>query len=367
MPLSVVHVAQPTDGGVAHYVADAAADQRARGWDVHACCPEDGGLTSDLSSRGVPTSAWEARRSPGPSVAGEAMVLRRLLRQLTPDVVHLHSSKAGLVGRLVLRGRVPTLFQPHGWAWQADAGPVAQTSIVWERNAVRWSRRLVCVGEAERKAGLDHGIRGDYVVVRNGVDLTKFGFAGDDARRAARQRLSIPAGAPIAVCVGRLSVQKGQSVLLDAWRFVRGRAPGAQLLLVGDGDEGDRLVARGVPGVTFVGGQDDVAAWYAAADVVVLPSRWGEGLPLTLLEALATGRSVVATDVGGMGELAALGAFHAIPPDDPPALADALVRRLTSPATAASEGRAGRQFAERELDLTSTLDQLAKVTQALVR
>ncbi len=365
MPLSVVHVAQPTDGGVARYVADAATDQQSRGWDVQVCCPPGGELTADLTARGVPTSVWDARRSPGPSVVAEARVLGRHLRRIAPDVVHLHSSKAGLVGRLVVRGRVPTLFQPHGWAWQADDGLAARTSVHWERHAARWCRRLVCVGEVERQAGMDHGLRGEYVVVRNGVDLARFGYADDDARRTARELLGIAPQAPVAVCVGRLSVQKGQSILLDAWHTVAQRVLDAELLLVGDGEERARLQERSLPGVSLVGGRRDIEKWYAAADVVVLPSRWGEGLPLTLLEAFAAGRSVVATDVGGMGELAALGAFRAVRPNDPGALAEALVQRLTDPSAAAAEGRAVRQFAERELDLRSTLNQLATVTRTI--
>jgi glycosyltransferase involved in cell wall biosynthesis len=115
--------------------------------------------------------------------------------------------------------------------------------------------------------------------------------------------------------------------------------------------------------VTFTGEVDDVRDWLAAADVVVLPSRW-EGLSLAVLEALARGRSVVASDVPGLGEMVAPGTGATVAPDDPGALAAAVADRLTDPARTRAEGAAATRAAAR-FDLRDTYERLAAETAAL--
>src|SRR5262245_2232097 len=94
--LSVLHVAQPTDGGVANYVIAACLDQARRGWDVAVACPDGGRLAAELANAGIPRVHWHAERSPGPGSLGEAGRLGSLIALRRPDLVHLHASKAGL-------------------------------------------------------------------------------------------------------------------------------------------------------------------------------------------------------------------------------------------------------------------------------
>ncbi|MGW5686438.1 glycosyltransferase [Nonomuraea sp. NPDC003754] len=335
----VLHVTQPVDGGVGAYVAAAAADQVRRGWQVAVACPGTGPLRGRLAELGVPWLDWPAGRDPGPRDLAAIRRLRRLVDAFAPDAVHLHSSKAGLAGRAAIRGRIPTLFQPHGWSWLAGRGLVARAALAWERRAARWTGLTVCVGEGEAALARRHGVGGDQVVVRNGVDLRRFRPAGKEERATARERHGILWSAPLAVCVGRITRQKGQDLLLSAWERVVEECPQARLVLVGDGDLHDELRALDVPGVCFVGDVADVRPWYVAADVVVLPSRW-EGLPLTALEAMATGRSLVCYDVPGLAELVGDGVGAAVPAEDVAALAEALLLRLSQPGLAAAEGLA---------------------------
>jgi glycosyltransferase involved in cell wall biosynthesis len=361
--MSVLHVAQPTDGGVARYLVAACLDQAARGWDVTVACPDGGRLAADLERVGIARLHWAARRAPGPGCAAEAARLGRLIAGCRPRVVHLHASKAGLAGRLALRRRLPTVFQPHGWSWLAVDGPVGAASLAWERAAARWTDLTVCVGEGEARHGRARGVGGRYTVVRNGTDLSRFHPADAAARTGARRRLGVELEAPLAVCVGRVTRQKGQDVLVSAWPLVRRRCPRARLALVGDGNLLPALKTRPVAGVSYVGALDDVRPWLAAADIVVAPSRW-EGLSLAVLEALATGRSVVASDVPGLAEAVAPGTGVLVPPDDPVALADAVRRRLADPALAAIEGVAAARHAA-GFDLRSTFDVLAEHTAAV--
>ncbi|WP_211358100.1 glycosyltransferase [Amycolatopsis cihanbeyliensis] len=344
-------MAQPTTGGVARYVAAAAADQRRRGWDVLVACPEGGMLADALEARAVPRLPWSAARAPGRATAAETARLAGIVATARPDTVHLHSAKAGLAGRLAVRGRLPTLFQPHGWSWLAANGTLAHASTGWERLACRWTHRLLCVGEGEAVQGRAAGIGMPLTVVRNGVDLDEFAPAGRPPRRP---------GGPTALCPGRLTRQKGQDVLLAAWPLVRRRCPGARLVLLGDGELAGELRARRMPGVEFVPEVTDVRPWYAAADVVVLPSRW-EGLSLTALEAFASGRCVVGNDVPGLAELLDDRCGERVRAGDAAALATAVADRLDDLPRARAEGDAARVHAK-EFDLRATFDLLAEVT-----
>jgi glycosyltransferase involved in cell wall biosynthesis len=361
--MRVLHVAQPVDGGVAGYVLAACLDQLARGWAVALACPDGGWLPAEADRLGVPRLSWTAVRAPGPRVAAEAGRLGRVVDRYRPRVVHLHAAKAGLAGRLYLRRRLPTMFQPHGWSWLAAAGALRTASLAWERTATRWTGMFVCVGAEEAAQGRAEGVRGRYVVVRNGVDLARFRPADGRARAAARHRLGAEPGAPLVVCVGRVTRQKGQDVLLSAWPRVRARRPDAELVLVGDGDLVPVLRGRATPGVRFAGGVPDVRDWLAAADLVVLPSRW-EGLPLTALEALATGRPIVASAVPGLVEVVTPAVGALVPPEDPTALAEQIARRIHDPQLSTVEGAEAARHAA-GFDHRLTFDRLAAAAQAL--
>lgn len=372
-PPRLLHVAQPTTAGVARVVADLVRDQTARGWDVSVACPSDGHLRVDVQAAGARWCPWSAGRDPGPSTFAETVSLRAIIRAVDPELVHLHSSKAGLAGRLALRGRRPTVFQPHAWSFLAVAGAVRTAAVTWERGAARWTDVIAVVSDDERRLGEDAGIRGCYERLRNGVDLRARSSASAADAAEARRALDLPAG-PLAVVVGRLCRQKGQDLLLTSWPRVRAAVPDAQLALVGDGPDRELLAAAAGSGVSLVGDQRDVQPWLTAADVVVLPGRWEAGLTLVAMEAMATGRSVVTTAVAGMAEGlgprtgpdgGAAGAVVAI--DDGPALVSAIVARLADPALATSEGRAGRVRVEREYNLTVTTAAVADLYARLRR
>jgi len=355
----IVHVTQPVEAGVAKVVLDLAVAQRDAGWTVHVVCPPEGWLPERLRAAGISNRPWPATRSPGPASLAEAVRLRALLRSLRPDAVHLHSSKAGLAGRLVLRGRTPTIFQPHLWSFRLADGLLRRVCRRWEAFASRWTHQLVCVSDDELASGRAAGVTAPAEVVCNGVDTIRLRPAD---RVEARQRLGLD-DRPTTVCVGRLAPQKGQDLLLAAWPAVRAEVPDARLVLVGDGPM--RTVwATEDDSVLWWGHSDEVADFYAAADAVVLPSR-AEGMALVPLEAMACGRSVVAFDVDGVRQsIGAAGAVVAR--GDISALAQALAARLADRTVADHEGRTGRLRAETLFDRGRTADQLARLVEKLV-
>ena len=364
--LRVVHVSMPTSEGVAEVVMAYVRDQLARGWDVTVVCPSTGRLGYAAREAGASVVWWQATRNPGPATLHETVRLRRILAAARPDLVHLHSAKAGLAGRLALRGRIPTIFQPHAWSFQAATGAVKLASTWWERWAGRWTSELVCVSDSELALGRRAGVTAACAtVVPNGVAAGSIRAVGRTERAAARATLGL-ANVPTVVCIGRLAPQKGQQDLLDAWPLVRARIPQAQLILVGEGPDRPVLEDRISPssGVSLVGARTDVPVWLTAADVVVAPSRW-EGMALAPLEAMACGRSVVAADVVGIEGSIPPNAGVLVDAAAPDALAAALVERLDDPDLADAEGLRGRAHVQANLGTSAPAASLATISRRL--
>ncbi|MES9520022.1 glycosyltransferase family 4 protein [Streptomyces capoamus] len=355
----VLHLAQPVDGGVARVVLDLVRAQLAAGLRVTAACP-GGALAAGLRELGADVRDWRAGRSPGPGLPGEVRRLARLVDEVRPELVHAHSAKAGLAARLAVRGRVPTVYQPHAWSFEAVGGLTATLARYWERWGARWADQVVCVSEAERATGLRAGVRAAYAVIPNGIDTTRFcpdtgPAAGDDAGQNAGEKARNHE--PLVVCVGRLCRQKGQDVLLAAWDGILAAQPRAGLVLVGDGPDREALRRHAPPSVRFTGAVADPAPWYRAADLVVLPSRW-EGMALAPLEAMGCGTPVVLADVDGARESLppALAAHCLVPPEDPAALAGAVTGLLADPALRAALAARGRRHVLSTHDVRHTAE-----------
>lgn len=355
MTQRILHVSQPGDAGVATVLLGYLAAQRstaAGDLTLAVACPPDTYLASQVQASGAELLPWRATREPGFCVLPEGRALADLVRSWRPDLVHLHSSKAGLVGRLAVRGRIATVFQPHAWSFEAVDGVAASLSRLWERRAARWTHLTVCVSDAERATAPAARIRERAAVIPNTVDPARWVVRD---RTGARAQLYLDPTAPYAACVGRLCEQKGQQVLLDLWPSVRERVPGARLVLVGAGPDAAALRTSCPPGVSLVGPQD-VAAWYAASDLVVVPSRW-EAMAMVPLEAQAAGRMVLGYDVDGMAE--SLGPGNTlVPAGNRDQLVNGLVAALSDLPATHRRGTEGRRFAERTWSADRQLDLL---------
>ncbi|MEU6590727.1 glycosyltransferase family 4 protein [Streptomyces sp. NPDC046881] len=384
-PPRVLHLAQPVDGGVARVVLDLARAQLAAGMRVTVACP-GGALAAGLRELDADVRDWQAARSPGPGLPGEVRRLARLIDEVRPELVHAHSAKAGLAARLALRGRVPTVFQPHAWSFEAVGGLTAALALRWERWGAHWADRVVCVSEAERATGLRAGVRAAYTVIPNGIDTTRFApapatgtapghpTAPSCASRTAADEKPPPCppapggeSRPLVVCVGRLCRQKGQDVLLRAWEKVLDLLPRATLVLVGDGPDSEALRRQAPSSVHFTGAVPDPVPWYRAADLVVLPSRW-EGMALAPLEALGCATPVVLTAVDGARESLppALAEHCLVPPEDPSALAAAVTGLLCDPPLRAALGNQGRRHVLTSHDVRLTAERFAALYRSLL-
>ncbi|MGI8828228.1 MAG: glycosyltransferase [Candidatus Limnocylindria bacterium] len=190
---------------------------------------------------------------------------------------------------------------------------------------------------------------GRLIVIPNGVDTERYGPAF--ARHETRQGIGIPAHVPLAIVVAKLMTQKGHEVLLDALPSVLEQFPELHTVLVGDGELRDSLEGRvrntGLAGrVAFLGNRPDIPALLAASDLFVLPSLW-EGLPMALLEAMASGLPVVATAVSGTRDVVQSDRSGVlVAPGNAQALAEGMTKVLADASFASSLGDAARARVE---------------------
>jgi glycosyltransferase involved in cell wall biosynthesis len=157
------------------------------------------------------------------------------------------------------------------------------------------------------------------------------------------------------VCAGRISRQKAQDLLVDVWPKVAAAVPNAQLALVGRVEQPLRSLP---PGVRVWPERDDPVDWYAAADVVVVPSRWEAGLPLVAREAMACGRCVLISNLDVMTDDFPPGVGAVVPVDDANAWTDVIASRLADRDTTDREGRAGGEHAASRFGLATAADRM---------
>jgi glycosyltransferase involved in cell wall biosynthesis len=235
--------------------------------------------------------------------------LRRVVKGIAPDVVVSHDYKADLLAAAALQGRGPAFVAVvHGYT--AEDAKIRAFEAV-DRRVLRRTHAVVAPSESVAAVLVAAGIDPAKVrVIENGVAVDRVGAAAAAGRDRLRREWGIEARERVVLALGRLSPEKGQDVLLEAFASLPA-APGAplRLVFVGDGALRPSLEARVAElaaagrlaprGVVFAGWRDDPHACLGAADVFALPSR-REGLPLALLEAMAAALPIVATEVGGV-------------------------------------------------------------------
>lgn len=337
--LDVLIVSQPVSAGVAVCVRQLTEAAISAGHRVTVACPpaSEGPLAEWVVEAGATHKPVALTRSPGLSDFGALWSLRRLAAQR--DIVHLHSSKAGALGRVAVRllgpNRPPVVFTPHAWSWLVG-GSLAGTYRRIERSLARGSDAIVAVSPQEADQGrVVLGAAADrIVIIPNGVDRERFSPNGDRADRDTT--------VPLIVCVGRLCEQKGQDLAIRALGRLRHET--ARLRLVGSGPERENFEAlasaEGVADrIEWIGEVEDTSVEYRAADVVIAPSRW-EGMSLVFLEAMASGSAVIVSDVFGSDVVRDAGVV--VPPDDVQALAEAIDALLDNDETRGELGAAAR-------------------------
>lgn len=331
MKARILHICSDTNiGGAGRYVLTLLAQPRiAEHFDVAVACPE-GELAAALRRTGVPVLLF-----PGADRSFSWQALRSLtghMRRWRPRIAHTHGSLAGRVAAALAGARI--VYTKHGLAAAEERSVQvrSQGGLLQRASVTYLADRIVAVSEAVKAALVAQGADPHRVrVIPGGVEMAAYA--------------AVPPPVPGMVgALGRLEREKGFDLLLQAMAEL----PAANLLLGGDGQAREALSAQVrelglTERVTLTGFVADVPAFLSQIGMLVLPSR-SEGLGLVLLEAMAAGRPVVASRVGGIPEVVADGETGLlVPPEEPGALAAAIGRLLADPAKALRMGEAGRR------------------------
>ena len=326
-------------GGAQTHVLDLACSMRPD-FEVSVATGEEGFLTEACRERAIPIYVLpHLQRQVRPVADARAFgEIWQLIRKLRPDLLHLHTFKAGFLARLA--GRIlgiPSVYTIHAWLYGTAAVSRLSSALSGpcERLAARWCERIITVSRAGARVLRGHriGSSSKLVTIHNGLP--------DCSEQA---RLS-PTETPVITMVARFIEGKDHDLLLRAFARI---PKGPRLRLVGDGPTRASVesLARELgiqEQVDFLGNRDDVASLLATSDVFVLASR-SEMLPISILEAMRAGLPVIASDVGGVGEAIVHNENgFLVPSGSVSALVQALTDLTNDYALRLRMGQAGRQ------------------------
>jgi len=377
-------IARLNVGGPARHVVVLDRGLRARGHDtrlVHgSLAPFEASLEHVAAESGVPaTHIGELGRriSPVGDVRAFVQLLRLVFRE-TPDVVHTHTAKAGTLGRVAAclfnvtrprSRRCLVVHTFHGHVLTGYFGPAANVAIrLVERTLAKVTDRIVTISPAQRDDIVTRfriAAAARTAVIPLGLDLEHLARL-DPRAPHLRRRFGIADRALVIGYVGRFVAIKDLATLVRAFARVAAERPDAVLLLAGDGplrSEIDALAAALAlrERVHFAGWVEDLAPLYATFDICALSSL-NEGTPVALIEAMAAAKPVVATRVGGVADVVdheRTGLL--VPPSDPAALGDAMLRLAGNAAERSSMGAAGRQAVVSRFSTTRLVDDIDRL------
>lgn len=367
-----------------HFLLPLMEAQRAWGFDVELAC-SPGAYTEELKARGFPPIPLPIERSLNPFAHVQSYrKLKELIARGDYALVHVHTPVASLIGRPAARrcGVPLVVYTAHGFYFHDGmSAPYRRAHIALERFAQRYADCLMTQSEEDAATAVAERISPENrtFAIGNGTDLDKFrpSLLDESESMALRKEIGIAKEeGPIVSIIGRLVREKGYMDFAEAWGRVSQQFPEARVLIIGDTLESDRggcatefrqrLQDLGVQdSVIFAGLRSDVPALLAISDLFVLAS-WREGMPRSILEAMASGLPVIATNIRGCREEVVDGETGAlVPRRDPSALAEQLTRLLGDAELRAKWGKAGRKRAEDRFDENLVIDRQEKIFRQL--
>jgi len=343
--IRVVEVmATGTNGGAQEHVFNLVTRMDHERYDVSVVSLSPGSAVRKLQRHDIDVTVIDE-----PDDAIATGILAAHLADVRPDVIHNHMYRAEVVGT---KAAIALGEAGHRRPWIMSTVHSSRIRSAEDQEELRRltpsMNHLIVVSNAIDAKVIEEGrTEAPRSLIYNGVDLERYDH--QEPCCTLRDEYGMEPGSQIVGVVGRLELEKGHPTLLEAWPHVLRACPDAYLMIVGEGSRYDALheIARELRiahRVVFTGRRDDIPAVTAALDVAVLPSH-REAQGLTILEAMALSRPVVASNVGGIPEMIQDGVTGLlVPPQDPPALAAAIVRLLHDHQLADMLGRAGHDL-----------------------
>lgn len=327
----------------------------------------DGPMVSLLQNMDVPVFVIGSEKAFDISVWKK---VRALMIQERIDIVHVHGTRANTnVMWAARRLRIPLIYTVHGWSFHDGLHPVMRKArILSEQFITRRANVNICVSESNRQTGLKTFGRFQAEVIRNGINPEKFNPAAllPDVRKA----YGIPEDSLVVGYIARMTLQKDPEGMIRGFHAALKSNPGMVLLMVGEGElkqaAVDTAAALGISDkVIFDNFRQDVPAVLQGIDIYCLPSLW-EGFPIGVLEAMAMGKTVVATDVDGTREAVT----HEengwlIPPKNTAALAGAIAKMAADEPLRAKLSQAAIQTVQEKYNVSGMTRRIENVYTSL--
>jgi len=373
LSIKVLQVIRPSAGGMKQHLLTLLPRLDRGKFELEVACPPEQGLVAELTRLSIPVHIIPIadRLKPVADFVATARLVRLILKRRY-QIVHTHGAKAGLVGRVAARlCQVPVIIATvHNSVYYEDRSRTQHKVLAFAHYMLgRGTDLLVVVSDALRfEAIYKEGIEPEKVkVIRNGIDLQR--FRGNQP--LDRKELGLPEGSPVIGTVARFASQKGVSYLLEAAAIIKQNIPDVMVLIVGDGPlrfELEQLAARLelAENCVFTGFREDVHRLIPLIDVFVIPSV-SEGASICAMEALACGRPVVATDVGGLPEVIRheqTGIL--VPPGDADAIAQAVQRLLLEPGECAALGARGSEMVLGQYDACTMVADISRAYEEVL-
>jgi glycosyltransferase involved in cell wall biosynthesis len=372
--LRILEVLEATVGGTKKHLLDLCRGLDPARFEITAALsftrdPSPQQTRAILEEAGVAVLEIPMQRGPSPAGDRRALrALRDLIGELQPDVVHTHSTKAGLVGRAACRqvGFRRVLYTPHGFSFQMNvAAPLRCAYAEMERNLARSTYRIIAVCESERQLALRWRICEPQrcVVIPNGIE---FRPPPAIVRAAKLEKLGLTPDVKLILCVGDLRPQKGHLYAVGALPAVLRQYPNTVLAIAGSGELERALEARakalGVRDhLLLLGLRSDVPELLVCCDVFCQPSLW-EGCPYAVIEAAGMDCAVVGSAVPGITDLVQDGVTGwLVPPGNSEALAQALLSALADRQERRRRGQAAAQYVRTRHSIEQMVAQTAKL------
>jgi len=352
-------------GGITNYILSLSRALRWKG--VHTIVATSGGnMETDLAVSEIPHKKLDidTKFEFGPKMLKSAFRIKDMVEQEKVDLMHAHSRVSQVACRIAssLTG-VPYVTTCHGYFKKRSRGIVDT-----------WGDKVIAISDAVKDHLInDLGVGADRIaVIYNGVDLDRFSVKYyKEEVTAIRKSLGLTDG-PVIGTIGRLSPVKGQKFLIYALGDIVKSVPDASAIIVGGGEEMESLknLAKSLRlegRVVFVRSDPDTPKYLSLMDIFVFPSVM-EGLGLALLEAMAFGLPCVASEVGGISDVMKDGSGGMlVPPENPEAIADAVLRLIGNPKMAEDMGLKGKKIVTENFSLDKMADSILKLYGEIIK
>ena len=296
--------------------------------------------------------------------ANAFLLLVKEIRKFKPDVIHTHTAKAGVLGRIAGLLAAPTVKRVHTFHGHLLHGYFGKGTtklvILVEKFLALITHRMIAIGNSVKKDLVDAGIGTDskYEVIFPGLQPLKV-----SSKEAAKKSLGLESNKTYLVFVGRLTQIKRPDRLLEIARYLNTNHPDSQILVAGAGELLDPIKSKseteGLP-MTFLGWRDDIDSILSAADIAILCSD-NEGIPLTLIQASQAGLPIVSTDVGSVSDIVIDGVTGYLTEVSSEGLIQGISTLLENPELRHAFGKAGEDRAKEFFSSRTMVERLQKL------